>query len=123
VIGQRIVLIVLTSWLALPVLSLACAMSCLPPAHMAVSHCHESAMDDGAARDSGTAIRAGHQCTDHAPFAVTATTIIRYATSAPALPIIVTVAATDTDDRGLSGPSAPTSATSPPDRPIIPLRL
>ena len=120
-IGRRIVLVVLTSWLALPVLSLACAMSCLPPAQVAVAHCHESSMNDGMP-DSGTAVRAGHHCTDHAPFTVTATTVHRYAASPPALPVIVTVAAAHRENGSAAGPLTP-SANSPPDRPIIPLRL
>jgi len=117
------VLFVLASWLALPVLSLACAMSCVPPAQVAAAHCHESSMNDGRAPDSGTAIGVGHRCTDHAPFTVTATTVQRYAGQVPAMPVIVTVGATNSDTREPAGLLTPASAASPPDRPIIPLRL
>jgi len=123
VIGRRIVLFVLTSWLAWPVWSLACAISCVPPAQVAASHCHEPSMNDGMAPDSGTAIRVGHRCADHAPFTVTAATVHRYAAQAPAMPLIVTVGAANSDNRELAGLLTPASAASPPDRPIIPLRL
>jgi hypothetical protein len=104
VIGRRIVLFVLTSWLAWPVWSLACAISCVPPAQVAASHCHEPSMNDGMAPDSGAAIRVGHRCADHAPLTVTAATVHRYAAQAPAMPLIVTVGAANNDNRELAGP-------------------
>jgi hypothetical protein len=120
-------LFVLTSWLALPVLSLACAMSCVPPPQVVAAHCHESTpgekMTADMSADGGTAIGVGHRCVDHAPFTVTATTVHRYAAPAPAMPVIVPVGATDNANGGPAGVSSSASATSPPDRPIIPLRL